>query len=256
MGLNATEAFVLRTYKLGEADKIAVLLTRRAGLLRGVARGARKMRNRFGAGLELFTHIALDYHEIEGRELVSCRQVEIVHSYFHLAGDAATVATLDYLSGLIVEFTPPHQADEHLFRMVKACLDAIETNPGKLSALALYFEIWLLKLSGFLPDVRHCTVCRQTLGRFPSYLGVDSSLQCSDCAQGSSGLKLSSAALTLISEALRTPPAKWLSTQGEFVAEAAQESSRITRLLIAHALERSPNARQAYNPLQNGKNIA
>src|SRR5215210_978544 len=98
MGLNETEAFVLRTYKLAEADKIVVLLTRRAGLVRGVARGARRLKSKFGASLELFTHVALTYHEKEGRELVSIGQAEIIRSYFHLARREDALQALDYLS--------------------------------------------------------------------------------------------------------------------------------------------------------------
>src|SRR5437763_8563354 len=123
MGLHETEAFVLRTYKLAEADKIVVLLTRRAGLLRGVAHGARKLKSRFGASLELFTLVSLAYYEKEARELVSIRQAEILRSYFHLAQEADTIAVLDYLSELIIEFTPPYDPNEKLFRMISACLD-------------------------------------------------------------------------------------------------------------------------------------
>ncbi len=238
MGLNATDAFVLRTYKLAEADKIAVLLTRQTGLLRGVARGARKMKSRFGASLELFTHISLDYHEQEGRELVSLRQAEIIHSYFHLTCDADTVATLDYLSGLLIEFAPPHQPDEKLFRMVKVCLDTIEATPTQLLNLTLYFEIWLLKLSGFLPDVRVCVLCRQVLGE-PAFFGTDNALQCGNCTQGI-GLRLSMAAQALLREALRTPPASWLGAGLETAPEARHEIGRMTRLLLVRALERPP----------------
>src|SRR5215210_2858887 len=129
MGLNETEAFVLRTYKLAEADKIVVLLTRRAGLLRGVARGARRLKSKFGASLELFTHISLTYHEKEGRELVSISQADIIRSHFHLAGHADAIQALDYFSELLLEFAPPHEPDEKLFRMVSACLEVLNAKP-------------------------------------------------------------------------------------------------------------------------------
>ncbi len=66
-----TEALILRTYNLAEADKIVVCLSRSAGLIRGVAKGCRKLRNRFGASLEPFTLINLTYYEKENQELVS-----------------------------------------------------------------------------------------------------------------------------------------------------------------------------------------
>ncbi len=61
MGLVETEAFVLRTYRLAEADKIVVCLTRDAGVVRGVARGARRLKSRFGAGLEPCTLVSLSF---------------------------------------------------------------------------------------------------------------------------------------------------------------------------------------------------
>src|SRR5437763_5523683 len=70
MALVSTEAIVLRSYNLAEADRIVVCLTRGAGLVRAVARGARRMKSRFGAALEPFSFINLVFYEKENRELV------------------------------------------------------------------------------------------------------------------------------------------------------------------------------------------
>ncbi len=243
IGLNRTDAFVLRTYKLAEADKIVVLLTRQAGVLRAVARGATKMKSRFGASLELFTLISLDYHEKEGRELVSIRDAEIIHSYFHLTRDAGLVSALDYLSGLLIEFMPPQQPEEKLFRLVTACLRAVEETPAKVLDLTLYFEIWLLKLAGFLPDIRVCATCRRTLGG-PTFFGPGNTLQCLSCAQGA-GLKLSATAHTFMQDALGMPPSRWLSAVCTATAADLQDVVQMTRLLIARALERPPRGERA-----------
>src|SRR5262249_62007070 len=81
MPLHKTEAFVLRTYALKEADKICVFLTRDHGKLRGVAHGARKLRSRFGSALEPFTEVALTYYQKEARELVSISTCDILRSH-------------------------------------------------------------------------------------------------------------------------------------------------------------------------------
>ena len=78
MGLVETEAIILRTYNLAEADKIVICLTRKAGVVRGVARGSRRLKSRFGAGLEPVTLVSLSYHEKERSELVALRQAEII----------------------------------------------------------------------------------------------------------------------------------------------------------------------------------
>ena len=89
MAVFETEALILRSYNLAEADKIIVCLSRSSGLIRGVAKGCRKLKNRFGAALEPFTLINLTYYEKENQELVSFRQVEILKSHFNLASNAS-----------------------------------------------------------------------------------------------------------------------------------------------------------------------
>ena len=80
MPLYTTEAIVLRTYKLGEADRIVVFLTRDRGKRRGVAQGARRMRSRFGGALEPLTRVEVTYFEKESRELVSLNYAEPLSS--------------------------------------------------------------------------------------------------------------------------------------------------------------------------------
>ena len=101
MALFETEALILRTYNLAEADKIVVCLSRSAGLIRGVAKGCRKLRNRFGAALEPFTLINLTYYEKEHQELVSFRQVEILKSRFNLSSNASVLTGFSYMGNLL-----------------------------------------------------------------------------------------------------------------------------------------------------------
>src|SRR5688572_11879507 len=125
MALFETEALILRSYNLAEADKIVVCLTHSAGLIRGVAKGCRKLRSRFGAALEPFTLTKIQYYQKENQELVSLNHAEIVKSHFDLSGNAETLTGLAYMGDLVIEFSPLYQPNERLFRMVKACLDAI-----------------------------------------------------------------------------------------------------------------------------------
>ena len=82
MAILETEALILRTYNFGEADKIVVCLTHKFGLIRGVAKGCRKLKSRFGAALEPFTVAKITYYQKENQELVSLNQVDIVKSHF------------------------------------------------------------------------------------------------------------------------------------------------------------------------------
>src|ERR1041384_7288385 len=184
MALFETEALILRSYNLAEADKIVVCLSRSAGLIRGVAKGCRKLKNRFGAALEPFTLINLTYYEKENQELVSFRQVEILKSRFNLSSNASLLTGFAYMGDLLIDFSPPHQANDNLFRMALACFEAASETPEDLEAVLRYFEVWLLKLEGFLPDMRTCVNCNNTFGEEIVYLGVDLSLRCYQCSMG------------------------------------------------------------------------
>src|SRR6185369_4962616 len=120
MRLVTTDAIVLRSYNLAESDRIVVCLTRTAGLVRAVAKGARRMKSRFGAALEPFTLIKLAFYERENRELVTISHVEILTSRFELASQPEASEVLAYMGELVSEFAPPHESNEKLFRMVCA----------------------------------------------------------------------------------------------------------------------------------------
>ena len=188
MALVDTEALILRTYNLAEADKIVVCLTKSTGLVRGVAKGCRKLRNRFGASLEPFTLVNLTYYERENRELVSIRQTEILKSNFNLSSDPEIVNGLAYLGDLLVEFSPPHQANALLFRMSAACLDAIGQNPDDLQPILRYFEVWLLRIEGFMPDLKACADCNRAFSMEETvYISPDLGLRCRSCSNGRGG---------------------------------------------------------------------
>src|SRR6266581_6160362 len=106
MGLVNTDAIVLRTYNLAEADRIAVCLTQSTGVVRAVAKGARRMKSRFGAALEPFTLIKLTFHEKENRELVTISAAEILKSHFNLAVEPEVSDALAYMGELVSEFAP------------------------------------------------------------------------------------------------------------------------------------------------------
>jgi DNA repair protein RecO (recombination protein O) len=245
MGLTETEAIVLRTYNLAEADKIVVCLTRKYGVVRVVAKGARKLKSRFGAGLEPFTLIALGYFEKEGRELASLKQAEIVRSYFKLAHDTEVFGVLSYFSELVMEFAPPREPNENLYRMVRACLEAIDTAPDSLPLMARYFEVWILRLAGFLPDIRVCAGCGLRLGGAKTvYFNIDFKPRCADCSQGQGGA-LSGTAYRQLLEIQRLSPQKFAQAARHLDPSILNDLAMMLRRLIERVLERAPRVRAA-----------
>jgi DNA repair protein RecO (recombination protein O) len=166
--LYAAEALVLRTYQLGEADRIVVFLTRDRGKKRGVARGARRPRSRFTGALEPLTEVRVEYFEKERRELVGLNYAETVRTPLALVGpwqedrpgrgrrpsiDPSALGYVEYFAELLDEWAQECDADDRLYRLGASMLDALGTGtPAEM--LARYFEYWLLRLQGVYPESR------------------------------------------------------------------------------------------------------
>ena len=244
MALFETEALILRSYNLAEADKIVVCLSRSAGLIRGVAKGCRKLKNRFGAALEPFTLVNLTYYEKEHQELVSFRQVEILKSRFKLSSNASLLTGFAYMGDLLVDFSPPHQANDNLFRMALACFEAAAETPADLEAVLRYFEVWLLKLEGFLPDLRACASCQRAFGEEMVYLGNDLSLRCLQCSNGQGGA-VSKRLRSHLRTTEKLSPAKFAEGTREVSNDTKKEMAELTFQIIGRVLERMPRVRPA-----------
>jgi DNA repair protein RecO (recombination protein O) len=149
MPLFTAEALVLRTYKLGEADRIVVFLTRDRGKKRGVAPNARKSRKRFGAALEPLTEVRISYFEKEQRDLVGVNYAEPVRSPMSAVSPEA-LGYSHYFAELIDEWAAEADVDERLYRLGTSALEALVSGVP-VEALARYFECWLLRLQGVYP---------------------------------------------------------------------------------------------------------
>jgi len=247
MALLETEALVLRTYNFGEADKIVVCLTHSAGLIRGVAKGCRKLKSRFGAALEPFTLAKITYYQKEHQELVSLGQVEILKSHFDLSGDAETLTGLAYMGDLVIEFSPPYEPNERLFRMLKACLDAICQSQSDLQIILRYFEIWLLKLEGYLPDIRRCGECHRTFDETEAaFMNADLVFRCRRCSQGT-GNALSRRLQIQLRATQRLAPYVFAQESRAVPASIHREMAELTHQLIGRVLERQPRLKSTFH---------
>src|SRR5215467_2249003 len=146
MPLYTADALILRTFKLGESDRIVVFLTRDRGKKRGVAKNARQSRRRFGGALEPMTYGRVAYFERERRDLVSLNYVEPARSPL-AAADQDALGYVGYFAELIDEWAPEADPNETLFRLGASVVDALAADVP-LEPLARYFEYWLLRLQG------------------------------------------------------------------------------------------------------------
>ena len=152
MPLYTADALVLRTYKLGEADRIVVFLTRDRGKKRGVAKGARRPRSRFTGALEPLTDVQVAYFEKERRELVGLNYAETRRSPLAFDNPDA-LGYVSYFAELLDEWAQEADADDRLYRLGASMLDALGAG-APVEALARYFEYWLLRLQGVYPESR------------------------------------------------------------------------------------------------------
>jgi DNA repair protein RecO (recombination protein O) len=251
MALHETEALVLRTYNFGEADKIVVCLTQAAGVVRGVAKGCRKLRSRFGAALEPFTLIKTTYYQKEHQELVSLSQVDIVKSHFDLSGNAEMLTGLAYMGDLVIEFSAPYEANENLYRMVKACLNAICESQADLQIILRYFEIWLLKLEGYLPDIRRCGECQRAFDDTEAaFMNSDMVFRCRHCSTGT-GSALSKRLQTQLRATQRLAPNVFAQESRSVSDGIHREMAELTHQLIGRVLERQPRLRSNFSVSHN-----
>jgi DNA repair protein RecO (recombination protein O) len=212
MPLYTADALVLRTYKLGESDRIVVFLTRDRGKKRGVAKGARRPRSKFVGALEPMTRARIAYFEKERRDLVSLNYADIERSPLaaSIGGDAA-LGHVGYFAELLDEWAPENDPNEKLFRLGSAVCDALATAPA-IEPLARYFEYWLLTLEGVYPSYTRCHRCGGALA-VGAYLEPGARVfTCEACApalriaSGIAAPNLSEAALRFLRQARRTPP--------------------------------------------------
>jgi DNA repair protein RecO (recombination protein O) len=146
MPIHITDALILRTYTLGESDRIVVFLTRDRGKKRGVAKNARQSRRRFGGALEPMTRGRVGYFERERRDLVRVDFVEAQRSPLSAAGGEA-LGYVGYFAELIDEWAQEADPSETMFRLGASMVDAIVAGVP-IEPLARYFEYWLLRLQG------------------------------------------------------------------------------------------------------------
>jgi DNA repair protein RecO (recombination protein O) len=203
MPVYTSEALILRTYKLGESDRIVVFLTRDRGKKRGVAKGARRAKSKFIGALEPMTRAGVAYYEREQRDLVRINYVELTRSPLSGAsGDA--LAHVGYFAELIDEWAPEAHADERLYRLGASMTEAIATGVP-VDALARYFEYWILRLQGVYPALGACPGCGEPLAAGAVMPLRDDIFVCRSCAP-SGGAGVGMEALRFLKAAGATPP--------------------------------------------------
>lgn len=236
MPLRETEAVVLRTYRLGEADKIVSLFTRQWGRLRAVAAGAQRPKSRYGGTLEGLSYVRLWLFERENRDLLRMNSAELLESFFDMQKDYRLQVAAQYVAEVSERFLPEREQNERAFRLVLAVLRGIK-HSGEVNRPLLYFNYWLLRLGGFFPDLETCAACGRELGEEPAFYGEGSEgLLCADCRPAQAGVGIPSGARGVVLTYCQGPLDRWL--VGDKEPPGVREARHFLEEVIESHLER------------------
>src|ERR1700684_1733280 len=179
MALMESEDIVLRTYPLREADLLVTLFTRAEGKVRGVARSAKKSKRRFVGALEPMTYVRAFYDVSERQELARLDACEVIESPMASEVTYARAVALGHIAELLDELLPDHEANDAIFRLTLSVLHVL-TGPEVWMPVT-YFELWLTRLVGFLPEWTECIVCGRGLNGSRAYFhALADGLMCPD----------------------------------------------------------------------------
>jgi DNA repair protein RecO (recombination protein O) len=235
----SSEAVVLRTWPVQEADLVVSFFTRDYGLLKGIAKSALKSRKRFGGALEPMTMVRAWFAERPRQDLVRLDQLEIVSSPLAQPIDLARATVLSFYAELLDESLPERDPQETVFRLLVSVLEhthALQPNIIEPWMPLTYFQLWITRLMGLLPDLAHCTVCGEPLQAAEAYFQSHTDGLFCPLHRAAGAQSLSADSWQLALRMLRAPVAAF--AQEPFPRRRALDLRRFTLQSLERHLER------------------
>ena len=229
MSLYRDHGVVIRTWKLGEADRIVSIFTREHGKVRAVAKGVRKTSSRFGSRLEPTAHLSLQLYAGRG-DLDTITQVETIDRFATLRNDLDQWARACALLEAVDQASPDRAPNEALFAMLVRALTTLETRPTPLVVAAFFLKV--LALEGFEPVTDGCVVCGEDEAPLTGFSMSDGGTTCEACRKGPG---LSDGALTVMRQILGGRLGVALN---EPMSAVTDEVDQLATRLLEHHLDR------------------
>ena len=205
----STEAVVLRTIRLGEADRVLNLYTAANGRVGAVAKGVRKTMSRFGARLEPLSHVELVLHRGRG-ELETVTAAQLVRSHREAREDYYRFSVGMIGAEAMLRLFSEEEANERAFTALTRFLDLLDGAPHaagspSLDPLGLAFQLKLLWLAGYLPHVSACAECGTEEEQLVGYSTRAGGAVCARCAPATEALALAGDGIAGIEALLAHP---------------------------------------------------
>ncbi len=241
MAVLSSEAIVLRTWPLHEADLIVSFFSRDYGRMKGTAKAALKSRKRFGGALEPMTVVKAWFVERPRQELVRLDQLEIISSPLSAPVDPVRMTVLSFFAEVIDQTLPEKDPQETVFRLMLSVLE--QTTVDRPWMPLTYFQLWLTRLMGLLPDITRCTQCGEALNEGEaSFNAYGDGLYC-PLHRAGSAMALSAESWQLAKRMLRAPVSAFA---GEpFPRRCGQDLRRFTLQALERHVERKYRTAEA-----------
>lgn len=175
-----TDGLVIREINVGESDRIISILTREKGVVRASARGARKMKSRIASATQQLTHS--DFTFFRGRDLYIIDEAEPLHFFLGVRRDLDRLALAQYFAQLMEALAPQEDAAEIYLRLILNSLALLETGKRPPAVVKAAFELRLLTVAGYMPDLVACRRCGAYEDDRMWFDPVHGNLVCSRCA--------------------------------------------------------------------------
>jgi DNA repair protein RecO (recombination protein O) len=232
------EAVVLRHADMGEADRLLTLYTRELGKIRANAKGVRRLRSRKAGHLEPFSRAALLM--ARGHELWIITQAELIDAYVPICEDLELIGYASFVIELLDRFTYEEGSNPTLYRLLVDTLDRIALQKEVMLAVR-YYEIHLLDLLGFRPELFHCLQCLKEIKPEDQYFSVDKGgVLCPSCGKKETSRPISMKALKILRHLQRSTYGE--ATRARMEPSVQTEVESLLQYYWTYLLERNLNS--------------
>ncbi len=198
-----SEALILRTYPFHEADLLVTLFTRAEGKIRGVAKSAKRSKRRFGGALEPLTYVTVHWEDREKQELARLDSCDIIASPLTTEVSYPRLVALSYVAEVIDQLLPDREPSDDIFRLAIAVVKQLRSDSVWMPLT--YFDLWIVRLIGLLPDLTQCSACGEVLNGHRAYFHpLADGLLCARDKRLAS-IEISADSRTLAAEMFRSP---------------------------------------------------
>lgn len=236
MPLKQSEAIVLRSYPMREADLLVTFFTRNEGKLRGVAKSAMKSKKRFGGALEPLTYVRVYWEERERQELTRIDSCDVLGSPLTETVDYHRAVALGYVGEMLDQLLPDREANDAVFRLAVAVLQNLKA--GAIWMALTYFDLWVVRLTGLLPELHACIECGTGLDGGRAYFHpLSDGLMCGEHKRLAS-TEISAESRNLAAEMFRNPVDAFAEQRAEWPRQRGADLRKFLTQRVERHLEK------------------